>query len=121
MFMMCQMIGRPPISTSGFGRTTVSSDSRDPLPPARITAFNAPGAYALGDAPSGVIVVGCEGGIQRRRVRRGRQRLAAGRPRCEALEGWHASDARAESRSNRPVLARRRRALWLRNHAEARF
>ena len=37
--MMCQMIGLPPISTIGFGRTPVSSLSRVPKPPARITAF----------------------------------------------------------------------------------
>jgi hypothetical protein len=36
---MCQMIGRPPISTIGFGRTEVSSLSLVPYPPARITAF----------------------------------------------------------------------------------
>src|SRR5690349_9682245 len=39
MFMMCQSIGLPPISTIGFGRATVSSDSREPRPPARMTAF----------------------------------------------------------------------------------
>src|SRR5258708_2200179 len=37
--MMCQRIGLPPISTIGFGRTEVSSESREPRPPARITAF----------------------------------------------------------------------------------
>ena len=37
--MMCQRIGLPPISTIGFGRTDVSSASRVPRPPARITAF----------------------------------------------------------------------------------
>src|ERR1700749_4262903 len=36
---MCQRIGRPPISTIGLGRITVSSLSRVPRPPARITAF----------------------------------------------------------------------------------
>src|SRR4051794_36930089 len=36
---MCQRIGRPPISTIGFGRVPVSSLSRVPSPPARITAF----------------------------------------------------------------------------------
>src|SRR3972149_12240252 len=39
MFMMCQRIGRPPISTIGFGLRVVSSESRLPSPPARITAF----------------------------------------------------------------------------------
>src|SRR6478609_11759047 len=39
--MMCQSIGLPPISTIGFGRTAVSSLSREPKPPARITAFTA--------------------------------------------------------------------------------
>ena len=37
--MMCQRIGLPPISTIGFGRTAVSSLSREPNPPARMTAF----------------------------------------------------------------------------------
>src|ERR687896_975674 len=37
--MMCQRIGRPPISIIGFGRTSVSSLMRVPRPPARITAF----------------------------------------------------------------------------------
>jgi hypothetical protein len=37
--MMCQRIGRPPISTIGFGRVSVSSERRVPKPPARITAF----------------------------------------------------------------------------------
>src|SRR6478736_1106789 len=37
--MMCQMIGRPPISTIGLGRTCVSSAIRVPLPPARMTTL----------------------------------------------------------------------------------
>src|SRR5688500_18726033 len=37
--MMCQRIGRPPISTMGLGRVSVSSASRVPWPPARITTF----------------------------------------------------------------------------------
>src|SRR5487761_893731 len=37
--MMCHRIGLPPISTIGLGRTGVSSLSREPKPPARITAF----------------------------------------------------------------------------------
>src|SRR4051794_40114015 len=37
--MMCHRIGRPPISTIGFGRTSVSSASRVPRPPARIATF----------------------------------------------------------------------------------
>ena len=37
--MMCQRIGLPPISTIGFGRTSVSSLIRVPRPPARMTAF----------------------------------------------------------------------------------
>ncbi len=37
--MMCQRIGLPPISTIGFGRSTVSSANRVPRPPASITAF----------------------------------------------------------------------------------
>src|SRR4051794_2057419 len=35
--MMCQRIGWGPISTMGFGRYSVSSRSRVPLPPQRIT------------------------------------------------------------------------------------
>src|SRR3569623_656254 len=35
--MMCHRIGMPPISTIGFGRTAVSSPSRLPSPPAKIT------------------------------------------------------------------------------------
>src|SRR6185503_12099876 len=37
--MMCQRIGRPPISTIGLGRSSVSSVSRVPCPPARMTTF----------------------------------------------------------------------------------
>src|SRR6187401_2941725 len=37
--MMCQRIGCPPISTIGLGLTIVSSDRRDPTPPARIATF----------------------------------------------------------------------------------
>src|SRR5271165_1582352 len=37
--MMCQSIGLPPISIIGLGRTAVSSLSREPNPPARITTF----------------------------------------------------------------------------------
>ncbi len=34
MLMMCQRIGRPPISTMGLGVTSVSAASRVPAPPA---------------------------------------------------------------------------------------
>src|SRR6476620_12770569 len=37
--MMCQRIGLPPISTIGLGRVVVSSASRVPFPPARMTTF----------------------------------------------------------------------------------
>src|SRR5258708_6217587 len=37
--MMCQRMGRPPISTIGLGRMDVSSLSRVPKPPARIMSF----------------------------------------------------------------------------------
>src|SRR3989337_898758 len=37
--MMCQSIGRPPISTIGFGFTSVSSTRRVPTPPARMATF----------------------------------------------------------------------------------
>src|SRR5262245_1726217 len=40
--MMCHRIGFPPISTIGFGRKVVSSERRDPNPPARMTTFTAP-------------------------------------------------------------------------------
>src|SRR4051812_25377726 len=36
---MCQRIGRPPISTIGFGLKSVSSRKRVPRPPARIATF----------------------------------------------------------------------------------
>src|SRR3989338_6633605 len=39
--MMCQRIGMPPISTSGFGRNSVSSRILVPLPPHKMTAFMA--------------------------------------------------------------------------------
>src|ERR1700734_124842 len=42
---MCHKIGIPPISTIGFGRTTVSSESRVPTPPAKITTFIARPAF----------------------------------------------------------------------------
>src|SRR5688572_6454593 len=37
--MICQRIGFPPTSTIGLGRSVVSSESLEPSPPARITAF----------------------------------------------------------------------------------
>ena len=37
--MTCQRMGLPPISTIGFGRMVVSSDSRVPNPPAKMIAF----------------------------------------------------------------------------------
>src|SRR5438876_2232987 len=37
--MMCQRTGRPPTSTSGFGRYSVSSRMRVPWPPQRMTTF----------------------------------------------------------------------------------
>src|ERR1700722_842900 len=39
--MMCQRIGRPPISIIGFGRSADSSERRGPMPPARMMAFKA--------------------------------------------------------------------------------
>src|ERR1022692_2762276 len=36
---MCQRMGSPPISTMCLGRTVVSSDNREPRPPARMTTF----------------------------------------------------------------------------------
>src|SRR6185503_5886076 len=37
--MMCHRIGRPPISTIGLGRNSVSSRNRVPSPPHRMTTF----------------------------------------------------------------------------------
>src|SRR6476661_5092097 len=45
MLMMCQSIGRPPISTIGLGFVSVSSARRVPSPPARMTTFS-PGLFA---------------------------------------------------------------------------
>src|SRR5450830_483842 len=42
IFMICHRIGLPPTSTIGFGRRVVSSLSREPIPPARMTAFMTP-------------------------------------------------------------------------------
>jgi hypothetical protein len=39
LFKVCHRIGRPPISTIGFGLVIVSSESLVPRPPAKITAF----------------------------------------------------------------------------------
>src|SRR5262245_42149289 len=36
---MCHNIGRPPIVTIGLGRRSLSSEIREPRPPARITAL----------------------------------------------------------------------------------
>src|SRR5215470_10435066 len=49
--MMCHRIGRPPISTIGFGLTAVSSASRVPRPPAKITVLMSAGASRRLDAP----------------------------------------------------------------------
>src|SRR6202043_4235117 len=46
--MMCQRIGWPPISTIGFGFSSVSSERRVPRPPARITTLSALPEGALG-------------------------------------------------------------------------
>src|SRR4051794_26269766 len=61
--MMCHRIGLPPISTIGFGRADVSSASREPRPPARITTFigahpNLPPMSAAVPATADVAVVG---------------------------------------------------------------
>jgi len=45
--MMCQRIGLPPISTIGFGRCSVSSASRVPIPPASIATFIQPYSQCL--------------------------------------------------------------------------
>src|SRR4051794_8369172 len=41
--MMCHKMGRPPTSTIGFGRNSVSSRRRVPRPPHRITTFTEKG------------------------------------------------------------------------------
>src|ERR1700743_2519413 len=46
--MICQRIGRPPISTIGFGLTVVSSEIRLPKPPANNTTFIHPPENAYG-------------------------------------------------------------------------
>ena len=43
--MMCQRIGRPPISTIGLGRNSVSSRRRVPSPPQRMTTFTGTSTY----------------------------------------------------------------------------
>src|SRR5712691_3329030 len=50
MFMMCQSMGRPPISTMGLGLTAVSSARRVPMPPAKITVFMSAGPSRRLDA-----------------------------------------------------------------------
>ena len=47
--MMCQSRGRAPILTIGLGRTTVSSASRVPRPPARMTVFMMPNSPGVRD------------------------------------------------------------------------
>src|SRR5687768_16891341 len=61
VFMMCQRIGRPPISTIGLGLSVVSSDSLDPSPPARITTFM-DALSRNANAPSQVSSSGIDGG-----------------------------------------------------------
>src|ERR1700730_899318 len=74
--MMCQRIGRPPTSTSGLGRYSVSSRRRVPCPPHRMTTFTStslsrhrarraihsppPVAGFVATAPPGVHVPTCE-------------------------------------------------------------
>src|SRR5829696_6008404 len=48
MRITCQRIGRPPISTSGFGRAGVCSRSRVPRPPQRMTTGSSIGPNATG-------------------------------------------------------------------------
>src|SRR5689334_22490457 len=57
--MMCHRIGRPPISTSGFGRVSVSSARRVPYPPARMTTFTEAGSYRIGSLPLAAMVSVC--------------------------------------------------------------
>ena len=40
IFIICHIIGKPPISIMGFGKLAVSSPRRDPRPPASIITFN---------------------------------------------------------------------------------
>src|ERR1017187_475768 len=50
--MMCHRMGRPPTSTMGLGRNSVSSRSRVPKPPHRITTFTTIGPPATTGALS---------------------------------------------------------------------
>src|SRR5262245_52432133 len=52
--MMCQRIGRPPTSTMGFGRTSVSSANRVPIPPAKMTTFIVP--FSRAEVSSSLLV-----------------------------------------------------------------
>src|ERR1700730_18607934 len=59
--MMCQRIGRPPISTMGLGLTSVSSDNLVPNPPASRTTFMAltpPGLSGSGQTARGPLANG---------------------------------------------------------------
>src|SRR4051812_49139071 len=79
IFIRCQRMGAPPISTIGFGRTDVSSARRLPSPPARITAFTADLLFGAGfRSPYRVTADGDEEVITKarsasRRVVRGRR------------------------------------------------
>src|ERR1019366_4683417 len=50
IFITCQRIGFDPISISGFGRSSVSSVSRVPNPPASMTTFKGSPPLRAGDA-----------------------------------------------------------------------
>src|SRR5882762_828406 len=56
--MMCQSIGRPPISIIGFGTTAVSSARRVPWPPARMTTFTFPSSPSRAAGDGGQLLLG---------------------------------------------------------------
>ena len=74
--MMCQRIGRPPISIIGFGMRCVASPIRTPKPPQKITTFTdlPPGCYIV-DRSSAASVLKSTTERERCHQRRHRTRL----------------------------------------------
>src|SRR5258706_4298773 len=96
--MMCQRIGRPPISIIGFGRKCDSSEIRVPRPPARMTAFMDAymDSFAWLATPAGRKRQdksrGCAARIARRARRRASARAALG------IRGLHAQQIEGDRR-----------------------
>src|SRR6478735_8076811 len=65
---MCQTSGLPPISTSGLGRMSVSSESLVPRPPARIATFMSADTCGCSGAVSGREISHDDAGAYHRRV-----------------------------------------------------